>query len=81
MEIRGVGALLLGYYKDGQLIYAGRTGTGFTQKTHRLLRDKLEAAGAEGGSLCSRPGGCEARSYLGQAGDGGAGTVCYLDGG
>ncbi len=23
--------------------YAGRTGTGFTQKTHRLLRDKLEA--------------------------------------
>jgi bifunctional non-homologous end joining protein LigD len=42
-EIRGVGALLLGYYKDGQLIYAGRTGTGFTQKTHRLLRDKLDA--------------------------------------
>ena len=41
-EIRGVGALLLGYYKDGQLIYAGRTGTGFTQKTHRFLRDKLE---------------------------------------
>src|SRR6266851_3348945 len=41
--IRGVGALLLGYYKDGELIYAGRTGTGFTQKTHKLLRDKLEA--------------------------------------
>ncbi|MCU1224462.1 MAG: ligase [Edaphobacter sp.] len=41
--IRGVGALLLGYYKDGDLIYAGRTGTGFTQKTHRILREKLEA--------------------------------------
>jgi bifunctional non-homologous end joining protein LigD len=41
-KIHGVGALLLGYYKDGELIYAGRTGTGFTQKTHRILRDKLE---------------------------------------
>ena len=40
--IHGVGALLLGYYKDGPLIYAGRTGTGFTQKTHRILRDRLE---------------------------------------
>jgi bifunctional non-homologous end joining protein LigD len=41
--MRGVGALLLGYYQGGRLIYAGRTGTGFTQKTHKLLRDKLEA--------------------------------------
>jgi len=40
--IRGVGALLLGYYRDGKLIYAGRTGTGFTQKTHKILRKKLE---------------------------------------
>lgn len=40
--IHGVGALLLGYYRDGELIYAGKTGTGFTQKTHRLMRDKLE---------------------------------------
>ncbi len=39
---QGVGALILGYYRDGKLIYAGRTGTGFTQKTHRLLRDRLE---------------------------------------
>jgi bifunctional non-homologous end joining protein LigD len=41
--IRGVGALLLGYYRDGSLIYAGRTGTGFTQKTHRMLRERVEA--------------------------------------
>jgi bifunctional non-homologous end joining protein LigD len=41
---RGVGSLLLGYYDDaGKLIYAGRTGTGFTQKIHKMLRDKLEA--------------------------------------
>jgi bifunctional non-homologous end joining protein LigD len=41
--IQGVGALLLGYYRDGKLIYAGRTGTGFTQKTHKLIRKKLDS--------------------------------------
>lgn len=41
--IHGIGALLLGYYNDeGELIYAGRTGTGFTQKTHSKLRSQLE---------------------------------------
>ncbi len=40
---RGVGSLLLGYYNDaGKLIYAGRTGTGFTQKIHAMLRGKLD---------------------------------------
>ncbi|MGI4758830.1 MAG: DNA ligase D [Janthinobacterium lividum] len=40
---RGVGSLLLGYHDDaGKLIYAGRTGTGFTQKIHGMLRDKLD---------------------------------------
>ena len=39
----GIGALLLGYYTADQLIYAGRTGTGFTQKTHRMMRDRLDA--------------------------------------
>ncbi|MBB5327689.1 DNA ligase D [Tunturiibacter gelidoferens] len=38
----GVGALLLGYYDDKKLVYSGRTGTGFTQKTHRVLRNQLE---------------------------------------
>ena len=44
--IHGVGALLLGYYKADKLIYAGRTGTGFTQKSHRSVRDRLAAVGA-----------------------------------
>jgi bifunctional non-homologous end joining protein LigD len=39
----GVGSLLLGYYNKGDLIYAGRTGTGFTRKTHEMLRDRLDA--------------------------------------
>lgn len=38
----GIGALLLGYYRDGKLIYAGRAGTGFTEKTHRILRARLD---------------------------------------
>ena len=38
----GIGALLLGYYRDGKLVYAGRTGTGFTQKGRRTMRTMLE---------------------------------------
>jgi bifunctional non-homologous end joining protein LigD len=42
-SLHGVGALLLGYYDSaGKLIYAGRTGTGFTEKTHKLLRTQLD---------------------------------------
>jgi bifunctional non-homologous end joining protein LigD len=40
---KGIGALLLGYYSDGKLRYAGRSGTGFTQQTHRKLRRRLDA--------------------------------------
>lgn len=39
---KGIGALLLGYYTEGKLAYAGRTGTGFTQQTQAMLREKLE---------------------------------------
>ena len=38
----GVGSLLLGYYDHGHLIYAGRSGTGFTRRTHEILRDRLD---------------------------------------
>jgi len=38
----GIGALLLGYYEAGELRYAGRCGTGFTQQMERSLREKLE---------------------------------------
>jgi bifunctional non-homologous end joining protein LigD len=37
-----VGALALGYYENGGLIYAGRTGTGFTQKLSRALYQSLQ---------------------------------------
>jgi bifunctional non-homologous end joining protein LigD len=40
---RGIGALLLGYYDGGKLIYAGRCGTGFSQDVERMLRVRLDA--------------------------------------
>jgi bifunctional non-homologous end joining protein LigD len=36
-----IGSLLLGYYENDKLIYSGRTGTGFTQKSRRELRTRL----------------------------------------
>jgi bifunctional non-homologous end joining protein LigD len=53
--IHGIGALLLGYYKEGRLLYAGRTGTGFNQKTHRIMRDRLEAIGGERSPFATVP--------------------------
>jgi bifunctional non-homologous end joining protein LigD len=42
-DAHAVGALVLGYYRHGQLEYAGRTGTGFTRETARDLYRKLMA--------------------------------------
>jgi bifunctional non-homologous end joining protein LigD len=36
-----LGALLVGYYDDGKLKYAGKVGTGFDASDLRLLRDRL----------------------------------------
>lgn len=37
-----IGALLMGYYEDGEYRYAGRVGTGFTEKTLTDLQKRLE---------------------------------------
>lgn len=57
----GLGALLLGYYDDAgkNLIYAGRTGTGFTQKFAASLRKRLE--GLETKSTAFQSPSAEAR--------------------
>jgi len=39
---RGVGSLLLGYWEDGKLRYAGRVGTGFGRQNGPPLRRKLD---------------------------------------
>lgn len=36
------GALLLGYWKDGKLMYAGHTGTGFTRETLGAVQRRLK---------------------------------------
>ena len=36
-----IGALLLGYYEDGRLVYAGHTGGGFTREGLRRMYDRL----------------------------------------
>ncbi len=38
----GFGALLLGYYRDGELSYAGKVGTGFDHATLVALRRRLD---------------------------------------
>lgn len=39
----GLGALLIGYYADDELIYAGKVGTGFDEATLRSLHRRLSA--------------------------------------
>lgn len=39
----GIGALLVGYYQRGQLVYAGKVGTGFDTGTLKDLKRKLAA--------------------------------------
>jgi bifunctional non-homologous end joining protein LigD len=38
----GFGSLLLGYYKDGSLIYSGKVGTGFNEDSLADLHEKLK---------------------------------------
>ena len=55
-----VGALLLGYYKDGKLHYAGRVGTGYSGAESRALRDALEKISASKPALVNAlPAGAE----------------------
>jgi bifunctional non-homologous end joining protein LigD len=37
-----IGALLTGYYEDGQFVYAGRVGTGFTERSLTELQGRLD---------------------------------------
>ena len=55
-----VGSLPLGYYSDGQLVYAGRVGTGWSADLARSLRVELDRIKAKKPALCkSLPAGAE----------------------
>ncbi len=36
------GALVLGYYKDGELVYAGNVGSGFTQQSLKSVFEQIK---------------------------------------
>ncbi len=40
--MKGIGSLSVGYYQDGKLIYAGRIGTGYSEKVSKDLRQRLD---------------------------------------
>jgi bifunctional non-homologous end joining protein LigD len=57
----GFGALLLGYYHDGDLRYAGRVGTGFTDNSLRELSAKLKSHQRKSPPFANPPTGADAR--------------------
>jgi DNA ligase D-like protein (predicted ligase) len=56
---RHLGALLVGYYEDGELRYAGKVGTGFSHQVLEQLGKKLEALRTERSPFA--PGGGQPR--------------------
>jgi bifunctional non-homologous end joining protein LigD len=50
-----IGSLLLGYYQGAKLTYAGRTGTGFTQKLKRDLLVQLKKLAVERAAFARVP--------------------------
>lgn len=57
----GFGALLLGYYDEGKLVYCGRVGTGFTHDSLRDLHRQLKALHADSPPFHDPPTGVVAR--------------------
>ncbi|MGD9720896.1 MAG: DNA ligase D [Pirellulales bacterium] len=57
----GFGALLLGYYDAGRLVYAGRVGTGFTSDTLRQMLAELTKRKAETTPFSNPPRGAAVR--------------------
>ena len=54
----GIGALLVGYYDDrDRLVFSGKVGTGFTQKSSLELRSRLEALEQGDCPFAERPAG------------------------
>lgn len=57
----GFGALLVGYYDDGNLIYAGKVGTGFTTESLRELTAALKKHAIEESPFKNPPKGFRSR--------------------
>ncbi len=53
----GIGALLVGVYDSGQLVYAGKVGTGFNNRTLRELAKRLAPLEQDTCPFATRPAG------------------------
>ena len=73
----GLGALMLGYHDDGDLVYAGKVGTGFDTATLRGLHEKLSRPNAD--TTGHQGPGPPAQCPLGASDVGGAGGVQRVD--
>ena len=62
-ERSGFGALLLGYYEDGDLRYAGKVGTGFDETTLSELHDKLSSRRRSHSAFAHEPEDADARTH------------------
>jgi bifunctional non-homologous end joining protein LigD len=51
----GIGALLTGVYENGQLVYTGKVGTGFNDRTLRDLKKRLTPLGQTTCPFATRP--------------------------
>src|SRR5690606_27853554 len=51
----GIGALITGYYQDGKLVYSGKVGSGFNEKTLKDLEAKLKKIDRKTSPLESPP--------------------------
>ncbi|HZI77937.1 MAG TPA: non-homologous end-joining DNA ligase [Vicinamibacterales bacterium] len=60
--VGGLGALLVGHYEDGRLTFAGRVGTGFTQKISTGLLERLRPLARTTSPFDPPPAGPLARS-------------------
>ena len=73
----GFGALLVGYWDAGELVYAGKVGTGFDRSELAQLLRRLERRRAAHVAL--QAGDQDRRGPLGEPGTGGRGRVQQLD--
>ena len=61
---KAIGSLVLAYHEDGRLVLAGRSGTGYTAKVARMLRDRLDPLKRKTPPLAEKPSTDEKRGVV-----------------
>ncbi len=59
-----IGSLVIGYYEAEKLVYAGRVGTGYSQKTARDLKKALDEVAADAPPFARRLNAAERRNVV-----------------